>query len=199
MNIVQIPPCVDPNIYRKGKKSPDPCIIYFRGLRKYKRPEEVIRVFNDLVAQIHTLKLTVVDSSSEPPSFRELVNSYNLDDRVTFTERVTDKILAAKIAKSWLNIHASVTESWGYSIIEAPAEGTPTVAYSVPSVVDAIEDCINGIKLKDGDRKALTDAAMKILSSPETWWVSCVKIGEKYSWDKTSRLWDETIKKVLEK
>ncbi|MEM3859555.1 MAG: glycosyltransferase family 4 protein [Candidatus Micrarchaeaceae archaeon] len=199
MNIVKIPPGVDLNIFRKGEKTTYPTIVYFGGMRKYKRPEEVIHVFNDLVAQIHTLKLTIVGSGPELRSLRELVSAYNLDDRVTFTGRVTDEVLAAEVSKSWLNIHTSVTEGWGLSITEASAAGTPTVAYSVPGVVDAVEDGINGIKVKDGDRKALTDAAMKILSAPEKWWVSCAKVGEKYSWDKTARLWDETIKKVLEK
>ena len=39
------------------------------------------------------------------------------------------------------------------SILEAAAAGTPTVAYEVPGVEDAIENGLNGLKIKNGDRK----------------------------------------------
>ena len=198
-NILQIPPGVDLNLYRKRKKTADPTIIYFGGMRKYKRPAEVIYVFNDLAGRIQTLKLIMIGAGSELQSLRELANTYGLDDRITFTGRVTDEVLALKVSESWLNIHTSVTEGWGYSITEASGAGTPTVAYSVPGVADAIEDGINGIKVKDGDRKALTDAAIKILSSPETWWALSEKVGEKYSWNKTAQSWENLILQVTGK
>ncbi|MEM0134011.1 MAG: glycosyltransferase family 4 protein [Thermoplasmatales archaeon] len=196
-NILRIPPGVDLKLYRNGAKTADPTIVYFGGMRKYKRPAEVIHAFSELAARIETLKLTVIGSGPELEFLRELVNSYNLDDRVAFTGRVSDEVLASKVSESWLNIHTSVTEGWGYSITEASAAGTPTVAYSVPGVADAIEDGVNGIKVKDGDRMALTDAAMIILSSPEKWWNSSSKVGEKYSWDETARKWDLVIKETL--
>ncbi|MEM0135402.1 MAG: glycosyltransferase family 4 protein, partial [Thermoplasmatales archaeon] len=196
-NILQIPPGIDLKLYRKRAKTAYPTIVYFGGMRKYKRPAEVIYVFSELAGKIDTLKLTIIGTGPELQFLRELASSYNLYDRVTFTGRISDEALASKVSESWLNIHTSVTEGWGLSITEASAAGTPTVAYSVPGVVDAIEDGINGIKVKDGDRKALTDAAMKILSSPETWWSSSVKVGEKYSWDETARKWDLVIKETL--
>lgn len=89
-----------------------------------------------------------------------MAKTYGHDDRITFTGRVTDEVLASPVSESWLNIHTSVTEGWGYSLIEASAAGTPTVAYSGLGVNDTVEDGINGIKVKNGDRKALSDAAI---------------------------------------
>ena len=141
----------------------------------------------------------MIGSGPELQSLKKLSEIYGLDDCITFTGRITDEVLASKVSESWLNIHTSITEGWGYSILEASAAGTPTVAYLVPGVSDAIEDGINGIKVKDGDRTALTDAAIKILSSPETWWASSVKVGEKYSWDKTAQSWGNLLDLVLGK
>jgi len=39
----------------------------------------------------------------------------------------------------------------GLSILEAPATGTPTVAYDVSGVRDVIEQGKNGIRVVDGD------------------------------------------------
>ena len=94
-------------------------------------------------------------------------------------------------------MHTSVTEGWGFSILEASAAGTPTVAYGVPGVRDAVEDGLNGIKVEDGNRNALADAALSILNDPERWWSSSVKVAEKYSWDKTAELWDSLIRNVV--
>ncbi len=198
-NILQIPPGIDLKLYKKIKKTVDPTIVYFGGMRRYKRPAEIIHVFNDLAVKIHTLKLIMIGTGPELKSLRELANTYGLNDRITFAGRVNDEVLASKVSESWLNLHTSITEGWGYSITEASAAGTPTVAYSVPGVKDAIEDGINGIKVKDGDRKALAEAALKILSSPETWWDSSAKVIEKYSWDKTAQNWENLINVVLGK
>ena len=78
-------------------------------------------------------------------------------------------------------------------ILEASASGTPTVAFNVPGVRDVIEDQINGIKVKDGDREALLEAAFEILSNPKKWWFSSTEIAKKYSWEKTCEIWKTLI------
>jgi glycosyltransferase involved in cell wall biosynthesis len=102
------------------------------------------------------------------------------------------------VASSWLNVHTSVTEGWGFSILEASSAGTPTVAYDVPGVRDAIEDKLNGIKVKDGDRKALLEATLTVLNDPKEWWSSSVKVAQKYSWDKSAQLWDKLIMEIID-
>ena len=113
-----------------------------------------------------------------------------------FTGRISSEELSDIVASSWLNVHTSVTEGWGYSILEASAAGTPTVAYDVPGVKDAVEDGINGIKVKNGDRKTLAEAAYLILTNPEKWWSSSVKVAQKYSWDKTTEHWVKLFEEI---
>ena len=55
---------------------------------------------------------------------------------------------------------------------------------------------MNGIKVKDGNRKALTDAAYSILANSEKWWSSSVKVAQKYSWDKTTEKWIKLFEEV---
>ena len=95
-----------------------------------------------------------------------------------------------------MNIHTSVTEGWGFSILEASSAGTPTVAYDVPGVREAVEDGLNGIKVEDGNREALVDAAYLILTNPEKWWSSSVKVAQKYSWDKTTEQWIQLFEEL---
>lgn len=196
MRIIRIPPGVDRNTFHPTKKTDHPSMVYFGGVRKYKRPEESIYLLKNLIERINDLKLIVVGSGPEYEALIKLTNEMNLHDNITFTGRLTTDELSKIVATSWLNIHTSVTEGWGFSILEAAAAGTPTVAYTVPGVVDAIEIGINGITVKNGDRKALADATIKILSDPEKWWSSSFDVAKKYSWDKTAELWEKLIRRI---
>ena len=194
--IVKIPPGVDSSIFRPSEKTPYPSMVYFGGMRRYKRPEECIYVAEKLKDKIPTLRLYVVGKGPEFENLNNLINEMRLGETIKFLGRMEYAELARTVASCWLNIHTSVTEGWGFSILEASSAGTPTVAYEVPGVVEAIENGVNGIKVKDGDRTALANAAKTIISNPEKWWSSSVEVAKKYSWDRTAELWEILIKQV---
>ncbi|MEM3771770.1 MAG: hypothetical protein QXW80_05630 [Candidatus Micrarchaeia archaeon] len=51
----------------------------------------------------------------------------------------------------------------------------------VLGIVVAIDNGVNGMKVRDGDRRALAAATLEILHNPEKWWSSSVKVAERYS------------------
>ena len=166
------------------------------GMRKYKRPEESIYLLNNIIQKFKGLKLFIIGSGPEFENITQLSNKMGLQDSIDFKGRLSNEDLSNIVASSWLNIHASVTEGWGYSILEASSSGTPTVAYAVPGVVDTIENNLNGITVKDGDRNALADSAIKILSNPNKWWLSSIDVAKKYSWDRTAEMWETLIQEL---
>ena len=196
-NVIRITPGVNPEIYKLSEKSELPKLVYFGGMRKYKRPIEVIHIFNELLKRFTELNLVVIGTGPELAQVEKLTEFYGILDHVRFVGRVSDNILSDTISHCWVNLHTSVTEGWGLSILEASAAGTPTVAYSVPGVVDVIEDEKNGIKVKEGDRNAFVDAVSKILMEPDRWWQSSRRVAEKYSWDDTARMWAEVINREI--
>ena len=197
--IILIPPGVDHDLFHPAAKSKYPSVVYFGGMRKYKRPLEALYMLKSLLEKLEYVKLFVIGTGPEERSMKELVNELNIQDYVEFTGRISSEELSDIVASSWLNVHTSVTEGWGLSILEASAARTPTVAYDVPGVRDAVEDGLNGIKVKDGDRKALADAAISILNNPERWWSHSVEVAQKYSWDKTVSQWIKLIEEVKNK
>ena len=196
-NIVLIQLGVDLDLYHISEKSNFPTVLYFGGYRKYKRPIEAVSIFKKISVLIPNTKFTFIGDGPELQNVKSEVKNQGIDDKTTFTGRLDDEALAEIVSQSWLNIHTSVTEGWGLSIIEASASGTPTVAYSVPGVVDAIEDGRNGLKVKDGDMNAFVNAALKILRDPIPWQMSSRKVAEKYSWDNTAKKWDEMIRRTV--
>ena len=197
--IIMIPPGIDQDVFHPTAKSKYPSIVYFGGMRKYKRPLESLYLLKSLIGKLECVKLFVIGTGPEEQSMKELVNELNMQDCVEFTGRISNKDLSDVVASSWLNVHTSVTEGWGFSILEASAAGTPTVAYDVSGVTDAVEDGLNGIKVEDGNREALYDAAYSILRAPEKWWSSSIEVAQKYSWDKTVDLWIKIFDGVINK
>ena len=194
-----IPPGVNRDLFQPMEKTASPTMVYFGGMRRYKRPEESIYLLETIIHKIKDTKLIIVGTGPQKTHSENLVNEKKIQDSVKFTGRLDDKELAKVVASSWLNIHASITEGWGYSILEASSAGTPTVAYNVPGVVDTIENGINGLKVKDGDREALAEAALEILNDPNKWWSSSVEVANKYSWDRTAEMWDNLIHKIADR
>ncbi len=196
--IIMNSPGVDINLFHPVGKTQYPTLVYFGGMRKYKRPQESLFLLKSLLERIKSVDLFIIGVGPEEPNLRRLASELSLNDHAIFKGRVSDKELSNIVASSWLNVHTSVTEGWGLSILEASAAGTPTVAYDVPGVRDTVEDGLNGIKVRDGDRKGLSDAAFSILSSPQKWWSSSVEVAREYSWDKTAELWETLIQEIAE-
>ena len=196
-NIVTIPPGVDRNIFRPGKKTDNPSIVYFGGMRKYKRPQECLYLLKALLEIRNDVKLYIVGSGPEEEAIKNLSKKLGLENEVQFTGKISTKSLASLVSSCWLNVHTSITEGWGFSILEASSAGTPTIAYSVPGVVDAIENESNGVLVPDGDRIELAKSAMEIINSPEKFWQSSVEVARKYSWDSTTDLWEELLLKTI--
>lgn len=197
--IVMNPPGVDQGLFHPAAKTAYPSIVYFGGMRKYKRPQECIFLLKNLINRFEQIRFTIIGSGPEEEKMRRLSNEMNLQDSISFKGRVSNEELSGIIASSWLNVHTAVSEGWGFSILEASAAGTPTVAYEVPGVTDAIENGLNGLKIKDGDRGALTEAAFSILTDPERWWSSSLEVAKKYSWDTTASTWEDIMKKISRK
>ncbi|MGC8609513.1 MAG: glycosyltransferase family 4 protein [Thermoplasmata archaeon] len=188
-NIVKIPPGVDLDLFRPGGKTKNVQIIYFGGLRKYKRPWYAIKVYEDLRNEIDGLKLIVV---GEGPMLEDMKNmvidkNYNID----FVGRVSYEVLAKLIRESWVNMHFSVTEGWGLSIMESSASGTPTVAFRVPGVVDTIRDGCNGYLLDNIDD--FKDKILHIIRDEKTFSANSRKFVENFTRDKTSEMWHKIL------
>ena len=158
--IIMIPPGVDKKLFHPATKSKCPSIVYFGGMRRYKRPEEILYLLKSLIHKFGDLKLFIIGTGPEEQSMKRLANELNVQNYVEFKGRISTEELSDIVALSWLNAHTSVTEGWGFSILEATSSGTPTVAYDVPGVRDAVENGLNGIKVEDGNRDALSDAAI---------------------------------------
>lgn len=197
-NICIIHPGVNSELFHPTIKTEYPSIVYFGGMRPYKRPKESLYLLREHGDIITDLKLTMIGDGPSKRGLEMLCEKLNLKENVTFTGKISDGEVAKIVASSWLNIHSSVTEGWGISIIEAASAGTPTVAFKVPGVSESVENGLNGITVENGNRNAMSEAALEILRHPRKWWSTSVEVAKKYSWDKTAESWEKLIKEIAD-
>ena len=191
-----IPPGIDRELFKPKPKTVTPTVVYFGGLRKYKRPAECMYAFKELFDRCGDLRMSVVGTGPEEERVKGLASDLGVLQHIDFRGKLPDADLAELVASSWINFHTSKTEGWGYSILESSAAGTPTVAYDVPGVRDVIVDRVNGLKVKDGDRNAFIEAAYGIISKPDNYWKESHRYANKYSWGATAEAWENVFLEI---
>ena len=87
---------------------------------------------------------------------------------VRFTGGIRDRRdLAQLFAAADVFVSASLMETYGLTLVEAMACGTPVVAFRVGGIPEAAPDGQGAILCEPGDGATLTEAIMKLRSSPE--------------------------------
>lgn len=188
--INRILPGVDTDRFKPKVKFESPTMVYFGGLRDYKRPYEALHLLKALLPEYQELRLLVIGEGPSRNRMGELATQLGINRKVDFMGHVDENTLSEILAKSWVNLHFSVAEGWGYSILEASASGTPTVAYDVPGVSEVIEESLNGFKISGTDRTEMADKVSSLLNKPDQLVNTSRMVSEKYSWDDSARSWN---------
>lgn len=115
------------------------------------------------------------------------VSDLQLGDRVTFLGQVSEDDLLASYAVADVQVFPLVqvegdVEGFGMVAIEAAALGTPTVAFDVGGVSDAVS-AHNGQLIPAGNYNALTDGLVRVLQDGIPGREECVRHAQHYTWE----------------
>lgn len=191
--ITRIPPGVDTDMFSLARKSEYPSVVYFGGMRPYKRPEHALMALEMILKNGFVSRMTMVGDGPSLPFLKSLAVELGISDKVSFPGKVTDRELASIVSSSWVNIHCSLSEGWGFSVLEAAASGTPTVAYRVPGIEETVANGKTGILVDDGDVVGLSNAIVGLLKNNNILGAACRSHAERYSWDTTTSMWEKSL------
>lgn len=194
--IVTIPPGVDLDVFRRGRRSPDPQVVYFSGLKPQKRPDHAVRAVRRLIDFDPRIRLVVIGDGPELGNLVRLVNELGMCDHVRFTGRLTTEAVARIVGESWVNVVTSLREGWSYTVSEAAACGVPTVGYRVPGLVDSVRPGA-GLLVPDAGVDALAHALREVLGSLEEFSEGCLSSVHGQTWDQCALNWRTAIRSVL--
>ncbi len=193
--IVVIPLGVEASRFHGGPREEPPLVVYFGGLKPYKRPAHAIDVFAGLKQAGLAGRLVVMGSTALLPELRARATARGVEDAVDFPGRVPEAAVADHLARARLNVHCSVSEGWGLSVLEAAAAGVPTVAYDVPGMRSVVRNGETGRLVPDGNIPAMVEAAADLLrADPEVTATACRRFAGGLDWDRTAERWHSHLK-----
>lgn len=101
------------------------------------------------------------------------IDSYDLYGKVALPKRhqpdEVPEIYRLAAASGGVFINPALTEPFGLTILEAAASGLPVVATENGGPVDIIANCRNGELVDPLDKRAITEALLKLLTRPNAW------------------------------
>jgi len=182
---------VNHNLFVPGNKSKKPLIIYVGRVKKYKQLEDLIRAFKILKNNGKDPELIIAGKGDYHEELKDLVKKLNLNsDSVKIYKNVTEQEKVSILQKGWVYVITSMKEGWGLSIIEANSCGTPSIAYKVQGLQDAVKSGQTGLLVKNGDVKELANTIDKVLSDIELrkkLTDNSIMWARNFDWDKSSK------------
>lgn len=170
-------------------------------------PEKHLSVLLDGYAKAHAeypdSHLVIVGGGIEREKLQALATSYNLDEAVTFTGKVSDEDLEGLYRAAYVYTISSPAELQCIAALEAAASGLPIVAVDAGALPELCRPGVNGylFSLDDAEECAarLTDALT--LSSEEyaLYSKASIAIAKKNDITQTLDLFEELYERVVNK
>ena len=174
-------------------------LVWVGRLVAHKRPELVLPVAERLG---ETIVIDVIGRGPGEPSLAAAIARRGLPGSIRLRGFLSDADRDAIVAGSVLHLNTSQGEGWGLCVIEAAAQGVPTVAYDVEGLRDAVRDGTTGWLVRDGELlEDVVERALKELGDPErraAVAVACRAWAGQFSWDSSAARMAELIRAAMD-
>lgn len=143
-SITLVRPGVDHSVFTPDPsfRSPTPLIVYAGRLKRYKRVDLAMRAFAIVRKSVSNARMIVVGDGVDAPRLHLLRERLGLSSEIDFLGKVSPAELVNCYRRAWVHVQPSSAEGWGYTVMEAAACGTPTVAFAGTALEESVgPDC----------------------------------------------------------
>lgn len=144
-----------------------PIVIFLSRLHPKKRPNLLIETLGQLFQQKYNFYL-ILAGSGEPDyvsHLKNLVTSFGLDNRTSFTGFVTGNEKDLLLQGADIFVLPSFSENFGIAVVEAMAVGLPVIVTPDIQIASEISAAKAGLVV-EGEVDKLFDALAQLLNSP---------------------------------
>lgn len=139
----------------------------FGRLAASKRVDEALEIFRAVHERAPQERFDVFGDGPERAKLEKLAEELSVGEAVTFHGRVSNA--ADEMAACAVTVSTSATESFGLSIAESLAVGTPVVSYAVNhGPRDLIRDGRDGYLVEPGDEEGFVNRIVELVDDPAT-------------------------------
>jgi glycosyltransferase involved in cell wall biosynthesis len=175
--IVVINEAVDHTIFRPNNTHEDrhiklgkfgiakPYILFVSSLWRYKNFHTLIKAFNCADIEHDLVVVGGIRDSRDKESLLDLANKYGIGDRLKMVGHIKDRDLVRDFyASADLYVLPSFAETFGLTILESMACGTPVIASNATSIPEVLGDA--GLFFNPYDYREIAQCIRKVLSEP---------------------------------
>jgi glycosyltransferase involved in cell wall biosynthesis len=199
-----VPNGIDTGVFRNSNHDPkEPNSIVMVGNTEDRKKGVVFLLKAlELLRNEVDATLSIVDRHGDHTRYApRLVKEHGLEDRVTFTGRLTVDQLVKRYSLSEVAVTASVYEGFGLPCAEAMACGTPVIATRAGALPEIVGDDGAGILVPPADPPALAEAIKRLLADDslrkQMGATARKRIEESFSWEVAARKTLEVYREVI--
>lgn len=151
------------------------------------------------VSRKHDLRLVVIGQPKEKSGILKLIHKLGINNRVTFTGRISDEEFIKQYAKATAAVVPSVYEGFGLPVGEAMACGVPVISTTGGALPEVVGDA--GILVPPKDHRALAGAMLRIMEdskhADELGKAGYKRVQENFTWKKAAEKTVSIYKEVI--
>jgi glycosyltransferase involved in cell wall biosynthesis len=188
-----IPNAVDYDMFRPPnnfEKKNSLSVVCVSRLVPQKRIHHIIIVAKKVVKYIPDVHFYIIGKGKHEDELRSIIIKMGLSKNVHILGFLPINEVVRYLQQATIFVSTSIQEGFGLAAAEAMACGTPVVAYDVPALNELITSGKDGLLVKDGDIRQLSQAIIYFLKNREIAKTfgrrAAQKIREKYDWDKAT-------------
>ena len=173
--IKQIPTEIPP------EKDSVPLLAYLGRLKSTKRPEDAIRIWQEVNKKIPGARLIMLGRGPEEENLKKTAKGLK---GITFYGWVKEEEKFALLRQAHLLLVPGVREGFGINVIEAAAAGTPAIGYDVPGLRDSIRNGDTGYLVnsaEEGASKIVELLNDRILYKKMA--LACLQYAKEFNWN----------------
>ncbi len=163
----------------------------------------LIKSFAKLLPTYDNLKLLVIGEGAELNTLKELCKNLGIFEKVIFTGRIPFKEISNYYNMIDVLVNISEYESFGVSVVESMACGTPVVVTNVGGLKEVVRDDSVGLKVKVGDVDDTATAIERLMNDKALYEKIATNarkhVIERYNWEDNVKQMIEEYSKLLNK
>jgi len=163
----------------------------------------LIKAYAKLLPKYNNLKLLIIGEGTEQNALNELCKELGIFEKVIFTGRIPFKEISRYYNMLNVLVNISEYESFGVSVVESMACGTPVVVSNVGGLKEVVKDDSVGLKVNIGDVDDTATAIEKLITDKNTYEQIATNarkhVIEKYNWEDNLKQMIGEYQKLLTK
>ncbi|MFC1585941.1 glycosyltransferase family 4 protein, partial [Fibrobacterota bacterium] len=166
-NFCVIPHFVDIHIFESVDTGADrkPILLAAKEIGEGSGYEFLIEAYGLVIQKVPEAQFVIAGSGALERDMKKLALAKDLPD-ISFRGNVPHREMVELFSQASVLVHGTKYESFGITLVEAMAAGTPPVAFAVGGIPDIIENGETGYTVPYGDTGMFADRVIKLLDTP---------------------------------